>query len=202
MKKRVLVFASGSISGGGSGFEELVEQSRLNPPILDADIVGVVSNYASGGVQKKAGRLKVPFYFWNGPFDGESYRSLVRKFHADFVMLSGWLKKVDGLDPRRTINIHPGPLSRRGAVDHFGGKGLYGRHVHEAVLRAYHQSRITQSAVSIHFVTAEYDEGPLIVKWPVAIRPDDTVDTLAARVNEKERAIQSWVLNLVVNGKV
>lgn len=202
MKKRILVFASGSPTGGGSGFQELVEQSRLREPILDADIVGVVSNYASGGVQKRAGGLKVDFKHWDGPFDGREYRDLVHLFRADFVMLSGWLKKVSGLDPRKTVNIHPGPLSSDGRTNHFGGPGLYGHCVHEAVLRAYHQGQVKQSAVSMHFVTEEYDRGPIFFQLPVAIRPDDTPETLGERVNEKERAWQSFALNQVVHGRV
>ncbi len=193
-KVRVLVFASGDQKGGGSGFQELVEFSRTNPPVLNAEIVGVISNHPQGGVFKRADALHVSFEYWPGPFDAKGYRSFFEKYEADFVMCSGWLKFVRGLDPSKTVNIHPGPLPR------FGGPGMYGHHVHEAVMAAYHRGEITQSAVTMHFVDeTAYDHGPILFQMPVLIRPDDDPETLAKRVNEKERAWQSYILNLVVH---
>ncbi len=192
-KVRVLVYASGDEKGGGSGFQELVEFSRTDPPVLDAQIIGVISNHDHGGVRKRADALQIPFQYWPGPYDAKGYRSFVQKFQADFVMCSGWLKFVRGLDPSKTVNIHPGPLPR------FGGPGMYGHHVHEAVIAAFRQGEIIQSAVTMHFVDeAAYDHGPIIFQMPVLIRPDDDAESLAKRVNEKERAWQSYILNLVV----
>lgn len=191
--KRVLVFASGDKEGGGSGFQEMVEYSRTDPPVLCADIVGVVSNHAQGGVFKRAGKLGIPFRHFEKPFTAEKYLSYVEDFKADHVMLSGWLKMVRGLDPATTVNIHPGPLPR------FGGKGMYGHYVHEAVMDAYHRGEVKQSAVTMHFVNERYDEGAVIFSRPVLIRPDDTAESLVKRVNEVERAWQSVVLNWVVN---
>jgi phosphoribosylglycinamide formyltransferase-1 len=196
-RTRVLVFASGDEKGGGSGFQELVEFSRTNPPVLDAQIVGVISNHQNGGVRKRADALHIPFEFWPGPYDAKGYRLFVEKYQADFVMCSGWLKFVRGLDPAKTVNIHPGPLPQ------FGGQGMYGHHVHEAVMAAYRRGEITQSAVSMHFVDENaYDHGPIIFQMPVLIRPDDDAESLAKRVNEKERAWQSHILNLVVHGHI
>ncbi len=194
---KVLVFASGDEKGGGSGFQELVEFSRTHPPVLDAQIVGVISNHQSGGVRKRAEALHIPFEYWSGPYDAKGYRALVDKYQADFVMCSGWLKFVRGLDPARTVNIHPGPLPR------FGGAGMYGHHVHEAVIAAYHRGEVAQSAVTMHFVDENaYDHGPIIFQMPVFIRPEDDAESLAKRVNEKERAWQSHILNLVVHGHI
>ena len=191
-KKRVLVFASGDTKGGGSGFQELVEFSRTEPPILNAEIVGVISNHEWGGVRKRSDSLGITFKFWPGPFDLPGYQARVVEFDPDFVMCSGWLKMVKGLDPETTINIHPGPLPE------FGGPGMYGHHVHEAVIAAYKRGEITQSAVTMHFVDELYDHGPSIFRIPVLIRPEDDAETLAKRVNEKERAWQSYILNRVV----
>lgn len=193
---KVLIFASGSKDGGGSGFQEMVEFTRTDPPVLNANIVGVISNHEFGGVRKKADKLGIPFLCWNAGslYGADGYRRIVEHFKADYVMLSGWLKLVCGLDPARTINIHPGPLPD------FGGPGLYGHHVHEAVMEAYHAGKIRQSAVTMHFVDAQYDHGPVIHQFPVLIREDDTPETLAARVNEKERALQSVILNSVIHG--
>jgi phosphoribosylglycinamide formyltransferase-1 len=191
---RVLAFASGDEKGGGSGFQELVEFSRTKPPVLDAQIVGVISNHENGGVRRRADALHIPFEYWPGPFDAEGYRAFVKKYQADFVMCSGWLKFVRGLDPTRTINIHPGPLPQ------FGGARMYGHYVHEAVIAAYHRGEISQSAVTMHFVDeAAYDHGPIIFQMPVLIRSDDDAESLAKRMNEKERAWQSHILNLVVH---
>jgi phosphoribosylglycinamide formyltransferase-1 len=191
---RVLVFASGDARGGGSGFQELVEFSRTNPPVLKAQIVGVISNHQHGGVRRKADALHIPFDYWPGPFDVKGYRTFIDKYQANFVMCSGWLKFVRGLDPAKTVNIHPGPLPR------FGGSGMYGHYVHEAVMAAFHRGEIIQSSVTMHFVDeTAYDHGPIIFQMPVLIRPDDNAETLAKRVNEKERAWQSYILNLVVH---
>jgi len=195
-KKRVLVFASGDAKGGGSGFLELAEFSRTDPPILDAEIVGVVSNYEHGGVRKKADDSGVPFEFWPGPFDSTGYQAHAAKFDAEFIMCSGWLKLVKGLDPATTINIHPGPLPG------FGGPGMYGHYVHEAVIASYKRGEITQSAVTMHFVDETYDTGPVIFRIPVLIRPDDNAKVLAKRVNEKERAWQSYILSRVVHSDI
>jgi phosphoribosylglycinamide formyltransferase-1 len=194
---RILVFSSGDGKGGGSGFQELVEFSRTNPPVLNAQIVGVISNHPDGGVRRRADALHIPFEYWPGPFDATGYRTLVERYRADYVMCSGWLKFVRGLDPAKTVNIHPGPLPQ------FGGPGLYGHYVHEAVMAAYHRGEIIQSAVTMHFVDeTAYDHGPIIFQMPVLIRPDDDAVTLAKRVNEKERAWQSHILNLVVHQSI
>lgn len=192
--QKIIVFASGGKEGGGSGFVKLVENVRAG--ILQAKIVAVVSNHAKGGVNEKAHKFEIPFLHFPKPWDAECYRRIVEYFGADWVALSGWLKLVKGLDPRNTFNIHPGPLPE------FGGKGMFGHHVHEAVLAAFQRDEITHSAVSMHFVTEEYDRGPIFFDYPVIIKEDDTADTLGSRVNKSEHEWQSWVTNLVVNGQI
>jgi len=193
-KPRLLVFASGSATGGGSGFEKLVVASREG--ILDAEITAVVSNYENGGVKSRAGNLQIPFVYFPRPWIKERYQEITRGLSFDFVALSGWLKLVFGLDPRTTFNIHPGPLPD------FGGQGMYGHHVHEAVLKAYRDGVITHSAVSMHFITDEYDRGPVFFRMPVEIFPDDTADDIGARVNKAEHRWQPRITNLVVNGEI
>ena len=111
-------------------------------------------------------------------------------------MLSGWLKLVSGLDPARTINIHPGPLPR------FGGPKLYGHYVHDAVMAAYQSGEITGKAVTMHFVDPVYDHGPIFFALPIPIEASDTPETLAAKVNRAEHEWQPRVLNYVVHGQV
>ncbi len=193
MIPKLLIFASGTKTGGGSGFENLVKSV---PDKLQAEIVGVVSSREHGGVRERAERLGVPFIYMGKPYTASAYQEIVAKTGAEFVALSGWLKKVSGLDPKTTFNIHPGPLPR------FGGAGMYGHYVHEAVLAAYKRGEITHSAVSMHFVTEEYDEGPIFLRKNVPIQSDDTPETLGARVNEAEHYWQPVATNAVLHGEV
>ena len=193
-KPKLIIFASGSKDGGGTGFEVLANAS--GDGVLKADIVAVVSNHQNGGVREKADWFGIPFVHFNGPFDSENYKRIVKESGAEFVALSGWLKLVSGLDPAKTFNIHPAPLPK------FGGKGMYGRYVHEAVMEAYKRGEVTHSAVTMHFVTPVYDEGPVFFQFPVDILPDDTGETLAGRVLEAEHKWQPIITNKVVNGEI
>lgn len=193
--KKLLIFASGSKDSGGSGFQELVENARTG--VLEAEIIGVVSNYEQGGVRKKAKNLDIPFEYFEKPdLNKPRYSEIVKKYNADFVSLSGWLKKVSGLNSKTTINIHPGLLPS------FGGQGMYGHHVHEAVIKAHSEDKTQISGVSMHFVTDEYDRGPVFFEFPIWIRPEDNAETLGQRVNKIEHAYQSWVTNLVVTEQI
>ncbi len=193
--KKLLIFASGTKDGGGSGFQELVENSRTG--ILNADIVGVASNHENGGVRKKADSLGINFEYFEKPDQNtHRYAEIVKKYEADFVSLSGWLKKTVGLDPAKTINIHPGLLPD------FGGPGMYGHHVHEAVIKAFGEGRTKLAGVSMHFVTEEYDRGPVFFEFPVLIRSEDTADIIAQRTNKIEHAYQSWITNLVITEQI
>jgi folate-dependent phosphoribosylglycinamide formyltransferase PurN len=193
-KPNLLIFASGTNSGGGSGFENLVNASQDS--VLNANIVGVVSNHELGGVRERADRLGILFIHFDGPYEAENYKKIVKETKADFVALSGWLKLVLGLDPAKTFNIHPGPLPR------FGGKGMYGHHVHEAVIEASKRGEVTHSAVTMHFVTPIYDEGPVFFRFLVPIETADSAETLAERVNAAEHEWQPKITDLVVNGEI
>ncbi len=194
MKKKILIFASGGKDGGGSGFVELVENSKTG--VLDAEIIAVVSNHEYGGVRQKADKLGVEFVHFLGPYTSEEYRKIVDKYNPDLICLSGWLKLVVGLDSKKTINIHPGALPK------FGGAGMYGHYVHEKVIEEYKKGNVKETAVSMHFVTEKYDEGPVFFHYPVLVREDDTPESIADRVNKIEHAWQSYITNLVVYGKI
>ena len=107
-KPKLLIFASGSKTGGGSGFQELVLNTRSG--VLNADIVGVVSNHANGGVKEKADAHGITFIHLPNPIKAEDYLSIAKETGAEWFALSGWFKFVYGLDPTRTFNIHPGLL--------------------------------------------------------------------------------------------
>jgi len=191
--KNLLIFASGSANGGGSGAGKLIENAISGK--LEANIVGLISNHSSGGVYKLAQEFGIPFFHFISP-EKEEYQYFFKRTKADFTALSGWIKHVIGLDPRNTFNIHPGPLPK------FGGKGMYGHHVHEAVLNAYKNGKIKYSAVTMHFVTDEYDRGPICFEFDVPIYDSDTADTLGIRVNKYEHEWQYYVTNMIVTGKI
>jgi folate-dependent phosphoribosylglycinamide formyltransferase PurN len=190
-KPRILVFNSGS----GSGFQELVE--NLLTGVLNAEIVGLITNNEKYACIQRAEKFGIPFVVMN-EFKTCNYQTIIRYFQPDFVSLSGWLKKVpiDVFDSKKTTNIHPCILPD------FGGPGMYGHHVHEAAIQAYKKGEIQHTEVCMHFVTDEYDKGPVFFRYRIYIRPDDTADTLGARVNKIEHAWQSYITNLVVNGEI
>ena len=195
---KLIIFASGGkgLDEGGSGFKKLGEAVKAG--ILRAEIVAVVSNNVTGGVRDKARVLQIPCLHSPKGRTAEDYRRIVRVTEAKFTALSGWLGKVEGLDPRTTFNIHP-------AWDmvKFGGKNFYGHKVHEAVIAAYKRGEVTFSGISMHFVTPEYDNPKTVFfKRRVPILPDDTADTLAKRVNEMEHKWQAIITDRVVNGVI
>ena len=200
MKPRLLIFASGTKYGGGSGFENLVNSVRKGQ--LHADIVGVVSNYENGGVREKADRLDIPFYYDTGPWTAEKYQEITAKAGADYFPLSGWMVKIKGLDlntkfnSRTVFNIHPGPLPD------FGGKGMHGHHVHKAVWAAYQRGEIIETAVTMHFVDELFDHGPIFFKLQIPIKGIGDAEELGGVVNHYEHLFQPIVTNMVVNGLI
>jgi phosphoribosylglycinamide formyltransferase-1 len=111
---------------------------------------------------------------------------------ADFICLAGYLRllplEVLRAFPRRVLNIHPALLPK------FGGKGMYGRHVHEAVLAAAE----AESGASVHYVTEQYDEGEVIAQRSCEVLPGDTPETLAARVLQEEHKVYVQALRKVI----
>ena len=199
-KPRILVYASGSAQGGGSGFANLVKASREG--LLDAEICKVISNHADGGVKKYADELGIPFAHFHGPWTAEKYQEFANDSGADFFALSGWLKIVTGLDSntkfnsKTVFNIHPGPLPQ------FGGTGMYGHHVHKAVIEAYKRGEIKHSAVCMHFVTEGYDRGPVFLQFKVKIEDNDTPESISQHINSWEHHFQPIITDMVVKGKI
>ena len=191
--KKIAVLASGSAKGGGSGFEKLAEAIKRGD--LEAEIVCVLSNHVTGGVAKKARKYGIRFVHFASPWTAKKCYQLIGT-DIDLLCMSGWLKRITRLDPQRTINIHPGPLPE------FGGPGMYGHHVHEAVMQAYRDGKIHESAVSMHFVTDEYDAGPVFFALPIPIEAEDTVDSLAKRVNAAEHLYQWQFTKHVLEGRI
>ncbi len=193
---KLIIFASGSKDGGGSGFQKLVEATGTC--VLGAEIVAVVSNHEHGGVRKRADALGIRFVYSPKGRTADDYRRIIQESGADYTALSGWLGKIEGHDPRTTFNIHPALLPSP-----FGGQGFYGHHVHEAVIAAYKRDKITHTGVTMHFATAKYDDpSAVFFQRQVEILPDDTPDTIAQRVNQTEHSWQARITDLVVTGVI
>jgi len=200
MRPKIIVLASGTKTGGGSGFEKLVEASKSG--ILDADIAAVVCNHPSGGVAERANRLGVTFIHL--PMQTLAlYRAVASTtgVRDPWFACSGWLRKIEGLDPSRTFNIHPALLSFRNR--HLGGPGMYGHHVHEEAARLLESGELTEAGCSMHFVTPEYDQGPIFFESPrVSLRPRMSANDIGKAVNELEHSWQAHITNLVVHGEI
>lgn len=123
---------------------------------------------------------------------GLALMEVLTEHRADFLCLAGYLrllpKSVLDAFPNRILNVHPALLPK------FGGKGMFGNHVHEAVLAAGEK----ESGCTVHFVTEHYDEGPPILQKRCPVEPDDTVETLALRVLRLEHAAFSEALEKVL----
>ncbi|MGD8277954.1 MAG: phosphoribosylglycinamide formyltransferase [Gemmatimonadota bacterium] len=166
---RVAVFAS----GGGTNLQALLDACRPPEPAV---VALVVSDKASAGALERARTSGAATAVLTRHDDANEILGVLRAHDIEFVVLAGYLKLVpaDVVDAYagRMINIHPALLPS------FGGKGMYGRRVHEAVL----QSGATLSGPTVHLVSTEYDQGGILAQWPVPVHREDTAETLAARV--------------------
>jgi phosphoribosylglycinamide formyltransferase 1 len=163
------------ISGSGTTLQNLIDRTRDGR--LDATIAGVVSSRADvfGVERAKAAGLPVSVVE-RKPAESFSDRvfAAVRRFRPDLVCLAGWLHliRIPADFRHRVLNIHPALLPA------FGGQGMYGRRVHEAVLE--YGAKLT--GCTVHFADDTYDTGPVVLQRAVEVRDDDTPDALAARV--------------------
>ena len=168
---------------------------------IAARVVVVVSNNGGAGALRRAREAGAEAVHLSGKthpepdaLDAAIIQALAAR-EVDVVMLAGYMKKLGpALLERyrgRILNTHPALLPK------FGGHGMYGMHVHEAVLRAGE----TESGPSVHLVDVEYDTGRVLAQAQVPVEPSDTPDTLAARVQERERRLVVAVLGQIANGE-
>lgn len=184
------------ISGGGTTLRNFLAQ--IDSGRLAADIQLVISSSPSAAglrfAEERAIRTQV--IERKSHFSPEDFSRAVfgacRSVGPHFVVMGGFLKHV--LIPEdfesRVLNIHPG------LIPAFCGRGMYGRHVHEAVLA--HGVKV--SGCTVHFVDNQYDHGPIILQRTVRVEDDDTPDTLAARVFEAECEAYPEALRLLASG--
>jgi formyltetrahydrofolate-dependent phosphoribosylglycinamide formyltransferase len=168
------------VSGGGTNLQALLDACSNSAP---ARVVLVLSSNPDAGALTRAQKAGVPTGVIENPRDGTALNLRLDAVKPDLVVLAGYVKLVPletvAAYEGRMINIHPALLPA------FGGPGMYGRKVHQAVLDA--GARTT--GASVHLVTTEYDRGPVIAQREVPVQAGDTPDTLAARVLQVEHQL-------------
>jgi len=191
---RVAVLAS----GGGSNLQAILDYLGELGEASAAQVVLVASDRAGAGAVVKARAKGVPTAVIANPADGPALTHMLESHRVDCAALAGYLKFVPQEVTQRwhgrIINIHPALLPK------FGGAGMYGRRVHEAVLAAGE----TESGATVHQVDDVYDRGAIIAQERVPVEPGDTPDSLAARVLAAEhrlypRALQALALQLITS---
>jgi len=172
--KKIALLASGS----GSNVENIVryfaEKKEWEFPLI-------VSNKADAYVHERAKNLRIPsFTVSKAGFEQGEALQLLQQYGIDFIVLAGFLLKVPAnllqAYPDKIINIHPALLPK------YGGKGMYGMHVHEAVVA----HRETETGITIHYVNENYDEGRIIFQARCEVLPADTPEDVATKVHALE----------------
>jgi phosphoribosylglycinamide formyltransferase 1 len=173
--QQIAIFASGA----GSNAREIIRHFRNHPSVR---VALIVCNKPGAGVLQIAEDEKIPTLILEKEsfFRGDAYTDYLRAAEIDFIVLAGFLWKIpDRLIkayPGKIINIHPALLPK------FGGKGMYGAHVHESVIQAGEK----ESGITIHYVDEHYDHGQPIFQAKVKVEQTDTPETLAARIHQLE----------------
>lgn len=181
--KTIVVFASGS----GTNFQALIDAVESGE--IDARIRGLLASKPGIGALDRARKHDIDTRVL-APADFESAGTYVRRmleilgeWDPDLIVLAGYMLKVPPpvieRYPRKIINIHPALLPK------YGGKGYFGINVHKAVL----EGGETESGCTVHYVTEEYDAGPIIAQTKVPVRESDDPETLAERVLEQEHRL-------------
>lgn len=188
MKARIAVFASGS----GTNAENLIKYFL---PSTEIEVVVVLTNKPKAMVRKRAESFNVPSVVFSRQefYENGSVEKTLREYEVDYIVLAGFLWLVPGtlIDTysERIINLHPSLLPA------YGGKGMYGHFVHEAVIANKERS----SGITIHLVNQVYDEGRILEQFTCTVDQEDTPELLAAKIHELEyahfpRVVEEYVL--------
>ncbi|MEX0944650.1 MAG: phosphoribosylglycinamide formyltransferase [Balneolaceae bacterium] len=183
--KKLVIFASGS----GSNFQAIIDAIARNE--LEAQIAGLITNRDETGAAGRAISNNIPVTVIKDSDPvmlNEKLEAQLSAWNPDLIILAGFLNKIPDKIVRkyhgRIINIHPSLLPK------YGGKGFYGRKVHQAVLNS--DDKIT--GCTVHYVNDEYDKGDIIEQSHVEIHPTDTAEKLAARVLKAEHQLLPRVI--------
>lgn len=194
---KIAVFASGR----GSNFKAILDAIRAGK-IRNASVVALITNNADAGALATAKEHDIPALcvsrkqFGSDDEFRQALLGILNQYGADFIVLAGYMKKIEAEIIRRfknrIVNIHPALLPA------FGGQGMYGMRVHEAVIA----SGSALSGATVHIVDEEYDRGPIVLQQSVPVSPDDTPETLAAKVIKVEHELYPRAIGLFAEGKV
>lgn len=186
------------LSGSGSTLQNLID--RIVAGELNAQILCVVSSRADAYGLVRAADHRIPSAlvprkeFPDTAAFSAAVWAEIRKYEVDLVVLAGFMSLLNVPEDftNRIVNVHPA------LIPAFCGKGMYGHHVHEAVI----EYGVKVTGVTVHFANAEYDEGPIILQAVVPVLDDDTPDTLADRVQAKEREVYPQAIQMIAEGRV
>lgn len=175
MEKRIVIFASGS----GTNTQNIIEHFQHSPI---ANVIRVLSNNKDAKVLERAKALKIKTSSFNREtlHDKHGVLKTLIKDRPDLIVLAGFLWRFPELIlkefPNKVINIHPALLPK------YGGKGMYGRFVHEAVV----ENGEKETGITIHYVNEHYDEGAIIFQKSVSLSEEDTAENVAKKVHQLE----------------
>lgn len=187
MMKRIAIFASGA----GSNAEKVIEHFKENE---DIEIALIVTNRGKAGVLTIAEEEGIPSMIIDRTYfyDSEQMLFELRQHCIDFIVLAGFLwlipKYLIKFYQHKIVNIHPSLLPK------FGGKGMYGMHVHQAVIDAHEK----QSGISIHYVNEAFDEGAIIFQISTVVDEEDTAEDVRAKVQLLEHQYFPSIIEKVV----
>ena len=175
--KNIAIFASGS----GSNAEEIMKHFQRHP---HAQVALVISNNASAYVLERAKKFHIKSLIFSRQklVETSLVDEVLKTHHIDFIVLAGFMLlfpvRLIRKFPDKILNIHPALLPK------YGGKGMYGMHVHQAVV----DNRENETGITIHMVNEKYDEGRIIFQATCAVDPSDTPDDVAKKVHQLEYA--------------
>ena len=192
MTARVAVLAS----GGGTNLQAILDYFDAQGDVCAATVSLVASDRASAGALDRARRHGVEAIALDQMQRGDEMARLFESHAVDYIALAGYLRFVPTSVTRqwrgRIVNVHPSLLPA------FGGTGMYGIRVHQAVIEA----GVRLTGVTVHFVDEVYDRGPIIAQWPAPVLPGDTPEVLAERVLAVEHALYPIALEAVAQARV
>jgi phosphoribosylglycinamide formyltransferase 1 len=175
MKKRIAIFASGS----GSNAQKIMEHFKRN---TEAEVVLILTNNPQAYVLQRADNFEIPAHIFTRKefYETDDVIRLLKNLQVDLIVLAGflWLIPESMLKafPNKIINLHPALLPK------FGGKGMYGDHVHRAVLDAKEE----ESGITIHFAGEHFDEGEIIHQSRFKIEPGDNLEEIKFKGQQLE----------------
>jgi phosphoribosylglycinamide formyltransferase-1 len=187
-------------SGRGSNLQAIIDASERGQ--LDAAVKVVISNNSKAFALERARSHGIAaFHLSHQQFEtGEAFDDALLKilgeYEVDLIILAGYMKLISSRAIQayrnRILNIHPALLPA------FGGKGMYGIHVHEAVI----ESGVKFSGVTVHIVDEKYDHGPIVLQKVIPVRDEDTPETLAARILPEEHKLYPEAIQLFAEGNI